>query len=461
MRRSWFERALLALNALSVVAALGLAYVLRQSYGQVQSIERVALAGSLSTADDAEPGERIVNFLLVGYDSSAGLDPDDPIQTNRGDQRLADAIIVVHLDEVAGTAAMVSFPRDLWVEIGDTGISQRINYAYGVGGPANLIETIEANFGIPIHHFAAVDFAGFEGLVEAVGSVDVSFPQPARDWNVTTGASQTGFEVLTPGCHALDPETALAYVRSRYYQVQDSDGRWRYTTPSSDLGRIIRQQAFLQSLMREAIDRGARNPLVLSDLVDVGLENVTIDSELTPQLLLDLGRSFNALDPDELATYSLPVYDQTVGTDLVLGLVEVDADPVLELFRGSAISDPVTIRVSVVGDAGGLADDVAHDLAEAGFDIDGASGAAVEPGVVVIRHGGDGAQAATVVATALTAADQSRVVALELTEALPGRTVVVRVGAALPETPATTLPSATESRTAEPSATEPVDYSCS
>ncbi len=80
--------------------------------------------------------------------------------------------------------ALLSLPRDLWVEIGDSGRESRINRAFVVGGPAELIETIEGNFDIPIHHYVNVDFAGFQGLVSADGSATrelvASVPGPPR-----------------------------------------------------------------------------------------------------------------------------------------------------------------------------------------------------------------------------------------------------------------------------------------
>ena len=185
-RRTWLQRGVLSLNVIMILLALGAAWLLRQSYGKVSEISRVQLAGSLSPIPEpSEPGQRIVNVLLVGSDSSAGLDPNDPIQAGRVGERNGDAIIVAHLNERDGTAALLSLPRDLWLPISGTDREARINSAYAVGGAATLIETIESNFDIPINHYVNVDFAGFKGVVEAVGSVEIFFPTPARDWNAT------------------------------------------------------------------------------------------------------------------------------------------------------------------------------------------------------------------------------------------------------------------------------------
>lgn len=423
-RRSWAQRGILALNLLLIASSLGSAALLHYGYGRASSINRVALGRSLTAVPgDLEPGERVLNILLVGSDSSAGLDEDDPIQIGRHGERLGDVIIVAHVDERSGAIALLSMPRDLWVEIGDTGRESRINQAFLVGGPATLIDTIENEFDIPIHHYVNVDFAGFQGLVSAVGSVDVWFDTPARDWNVNAKPaprSQTGFLVTSSGCQSLDPDMALSYVRSRYYQTQDADGEW-ITDPTSDLGRIRRQQDFLRRVLKRAIDLGARNPFVLRDLIDTGLENVAIDEALTPQLLLDLGMAYRGFDPDQLQTYSFPAVDGQVGANRVLLPRLEEAEPVLELFRGAPFDDPSTVGLDVRVLAG--ADDGPVDLLRrAGFDptveeVDEA------PDGLVLRHGPDGRHAAELVASTLGGG-----VVLEPVGGLTGRSLVLLVG---------------------------------
>ena len=450
--RTWGQRAVIGLNVVLILVSLGAAALLDYGVGRAAAINRVALGRSLTVVPpDQEPGERVMNILLVGSDSSARLDDDDPIQIGRQGERFGDVIIIAHIDERSGSMALLSLPRDLWVEIGDGGPESRINRAFVVGGPATLIETIENQFDLPIHHYVNVDFAGFQGLVAAVGSVDVYFETPARDWNVNARPeprSQTGFLMPTAGCHSLDPETALAYVRSRYYQTQNAEGEW-VTDPTSDLGRIRRQQDFLRRVLKRAIDMGARNPFVLRDLIDTGLENVAIDQALTPQLLLDLGMAYRSFDPNQLQTYSFPAVDGRVGANQVLLPATDQAEPVLELFRGAAFDDPDTVGLSVVVGAGvesagagpasglGAADgfDPLTALRRAGFgfeversdrDTDGVEG-------LVLRHGPDGVHAATLVADvlragAVAAGAPAPSIGLELVGGLSGRSVVLIVG---------------------------------
>ena len=150
-------------------------------------------------------------------------------------------MMVVHIDPGKRTGVLVSFPRDLWVPIPGHG-TNKINAAFAFGGPQLAIETIKQDFDIPISHYLEVDFAGFRDIVNAIGSVPIYFPTPARDHN-------TG--LIIP--HAPDATTstatqALAYVRSRYYEYTQN-GQWQYD-PTSDLGRIERQQYFIRSLSR-------------------------------------------------------------------------------------------------------------------------------------------------------------------------------------------------------------------
>jgi LCP family protein required for cell wall assembly len=442
-RRSWGQRLILGLNAVLIAMSLSLAGALNYAGERSASVNRVELHRSLTEVDEDEPGARVVNILLVGSDSSAALDADDPIQIGRDGERFGDVIIVAHLDERSGDLALLSFPRDLWVPVAGTERSSRINRAFLVGGPAMLIDTIEENFDIPIHHYVNVDFAGFQGLVEAVGSVDVYFETPARDWNVNAEPeprSQTGFLVENAGCHALEPEQALAYVRSRYYQTQAPDGTWQ-TDPTSDLGRIARQQDFLQRLLQRAIDRGARNPLVLGDLIDTSIQHVAVDQELTPALLLDLSATYRGFEPGETQSYTYPAVDGTVGANRVLLPRHDEARALRALFGGASFTDPETVAVRLLYDhslhevsrRSDSPDDLPLVVVEIVDDLDGVG---VEVDVTAeqdlarglwIRHGPDGAQAARIMATALAEAGRPDASIVEVAH-LHGREVDLVVG---------------------------------
>src|SRR4029450_9237731 len=285
-RRTWAQRAALVFGTLSclglLASAAGLAYVLRK----YERLPRVELSGVL---DDRVEAGQPQNYLIVGIDSAANLPGSDPVRIGRDVTLHSDTIMILRTAPASRRAALLSIPRDLFVPIPGTGSSRRINVAIEQGGAPLLITTIAQNFGIPINHYVQVDFASFRGLVDAINGVSVYIPHPAR-------AAQTGLATPQAGCHTLDPTEALAYVRSRHYE-EYINGRW-VEDPRSDLGRIARQQDFIRRALSRAIDRGARNPGTLDQLIDVGLSGVTVDSELTAGNIFDLGRRFRSFNPD-------------------------------------------------------------------------------------------------------------------------------------------------------------------
>ena len=425
VRRSWLQRGVLCLNVLGVVAAIGTAWAIRDSFGVVQDISRVQLEGTLTplvTQDEA--GQRVINVLMVGSDSTAGLDPNDPIQIARGNTRNGDVIIVAHLDERNGSAALLSIPRDLWVPIAGEGRDAKINNAFAVGGPATLIETIEENFDIPIHHYVNVDFAGFQGLVDAVDEVEIYFDAPMRDFNTRTKMTQSGFEMLESGCQPLNGLQSLQYVRSRYIQRQQPDGSW-ISEQASDLNRIRRQQDFMRRLVKRAVDLGAKNPFIFQGLLESASENVAIDQELTPAFMLDLASKFDSFEADQLQAYSLPNRFGWVGTSSVLFTEELDAEPILEVFRGAEITDPRTVSTTVVHnrESSGIAAELVAALIFDGFDPGLPTATPLDHPGVQVRFGPDGRQAAELTLGSLG-------VPAELVEVqgLVGRNVVISVG---------------------------------
>ena len=155
----------------------------------------------------------------------------------------------------------MSFPRDTYVDIPGHG-HNLLNAAFELGGAALTIQTFQDVFGIPIQHYLAVNFVGFEKIVNAIGHVKIYFPTPARDF-------YSQLDQPSAGCHSLDGAEALAYARSRHYSipregVSDPDPQNRddwIEDPRSDLDRIQRQQYFLRSLGQTALEHGASNPI--------------------------------------------------------------------------------------------------------------------------------------------------------------------------------------------------------
>jgi polyisoprenyl-teichoic acid--peptidoglycan teichoic acid transferase len=366
-RRTWPQRLLLTFNVLVVLvcfaSAGGLLYVFRQT----TNVARFSLSTTLNqTTKKGEPE----NFLLVGIDSAAGINPNDPINIGRGATNNTDTIMILRVDPGSDKAQLLSLPRDLWVRIAETDYHEKINAALATGGPQRLIETIQQNFGIPINHFVQVDFEAFRSLVDAVGGIPIYFPWPARD-------SHTGLNITKAGCTTLDGVQGLAYARSRYFQ-SEQDGVWE-SDPTSDIGRIARQQQFIKLALKRAIAKGARNPFVASRLIGTAEKDVTLDDQLTTGDLLSLAEQFRNFDPNSLEVFTPPATGAIIGGADVLELNTVAAQPIFDRFRdlSDAANPNRAVAVAVTNGSGvaSQAQTALAQLARLGFITIGSSDA--------------------------------------------------------------------------------------
>ena len=170
------------------------------------------------------------NVLLIGSDTRPQL----------GDPGRSDSLILVRMDPKHDFISMLSFPRDLYVNIPGMGMN-KINAAYSQG-PAKTIETIQELTGEPVNDYVIVDFAGFSKLVDAVGGVYLDVDRRYFNKNVGTAATNYADIDLQPGYQKLDGADALSYVRYRH--------------TDSDYDRIARQQQFLSELKRQTKQLG-------------------------------------------------------------------------------------------------------------------------------------------------------------------------------------------------------------
>jgi LCP family protein required for cell wall assembly len=238
--------------------------------------------------------------------------------------------MMFRIDPANSRLAVLSFPRDLYVTIAGAGNSSRINSAYSRNEPQRLIDTIYENFGIVTDHFMQVDFCAFKTLVDAAGGVSVPFEFPARDPN-------TGLNVTTTGCYEFNGEHALAYVRSRKYLYEDPPGSGNWVQdPTSDLGRISRQQDFLRRTLSAVLDKGPFNPSVARGLIEATREYVVIDDGLSPARLLEFAGVMRNVSVGGIVTYQIEATPRTINGAAVL-LPSIDGEnmqQVLSLFRG-------------------------------------------------------------------------------------------------------------------------------
>lgn len=209
-----------------------------------------------------------VTFLLLGSD----LRPGSSYRT--------DTLVIAIVRPRDGQVALISIPRDLWVNIPTIGMN-RINtayqsgevYQYPGGGPGLLKDTILANLGLQIDHAAMVDFDGFRRIVDTLGGIDVPVACSYTDWRLIDPSynpyNENNWALFTTGQGLIhmDGDYALWYARSR--------------SKSNDFDRGRRQQEVLRAIYGQALraDTVSRIPQLYADLsssvrTDLGLGDV-------------------------------------------------------------------------------------------------------------------------------------------------------------------------------------------
>ena len=294
---------------------------------------------------------RARNFLLTGSDNGACPDKGDGTAGGIGDRESfgerSDTIMVLRVDPTINDVAVLSFPRDLWVNIAGTTRQARINSAFDSKDPNRLIRTIDDNFGVPIDHYVNVNLCAFKEIVDSVGGVKIPFSYRTKDEKV-------GFREVGPGCVELRGSQALAYVRSRtgYRYYDEAKQKW-LSDPTGDIGRINRQQDFLRRSMQRALDRGTTNPATANALLNVALNRVITDDRLTPRDLLSLAQAMRNLDTSGVSSYTVEWSMRRIGGESVL-IPVTDTESmqaIFAVFRGEGDVARVAADAGADGDA--------------------------------------------------------------------------------------------------------------
>jgi len=235
-------------------------------------------------------------------------------------------IIVARFVPATKEVWMMSIPRDLWVDIpgnGNSSGTNRINAAFNTG-PDLLIETIEKVLGIPINHYVAVNFTGFQAMVNALGGITMNFPDPVKD-------SYSGLNVTETGCQPVDGATALELVRARHLYYQQT-GEWKYDG-LSDFSRIQRQDAFFRAVLTK-LSRVTLDPITINNFIGAAVSNMTIDTTLSEGDLISIAEQFHGLSQSNLHTETLPTYGfTTTGGADVLGMAVPEAQQMITAFN--------------------------------------------------------------------------------------------------------------------------------
>jgi polyisoprenyl-teichoic acid--peptidoglycan teichoic acid transferase len=215
-RRLRKGRVLFTLLLLCVIVGVG--------YAVKQYRDGLELASDTKVAQEDFSGDTvkgdIENYLLLGIDT-------------RGEEKSrTDTMMVLSWNKKTNDVKLVSFMRDIYADIPGYQ-SYKLNTAYYLGGVQLLKDTISNMFGLPIHHYAIVDFKNFESLVDILAPNGVKI-DVEKDMSEKIGVS------LKQGEQNLNGKELLGYARFRH----DAEG---------DFGRVARQQKVIEALKNEIL----------------------------------------------------------------------------------------------------------------------------------------------------------------------------------------------------------------
>jgi polyisoprenyl-teichoic acid--peptidoglycan teichoic acid transferase len=232
-----------------------------------------------------EPGGAM-NILLVGTDARPG---EEVSRT--------DTIVLAHFDPHTSRVSLLSFPRDLLVNVPGHG-KNKINAAYPIGerqigpgyGPALLKETVGELVGLPIDHFVLINFDGFKTLIDKIDGIYVDVPKALDDAAYPTDDYRTIKIHFDAGRQLLDGDRALIYARTRH--------------ADSDFGRNQRQQQVLLAIFDRVREQGLLSQLTNIDQYTESMSDY-IRTDLSRSEMLSLVRMGSQLTTESIQRYAI------------------------------------------------------------------------------------------------------------------------------------------------------------
>jgi len=231
----------------------------------IKNIAWESIFGKLPNSNYSPPIDKDrINILLLGIrginDKNGGL--------------LTDSIMMVSFKKSTGQVAMISVPRDLYIQMPGENYKAKINVAYTLGlenyqnGLEYAKKTIGYVTGLYTNFSAAVDFEAFEKVIDDIKGItvhlDEKFVEDKQWWCDENGQNCRPF-IIEAGDQALDGETALFYIRSRF--------------SSNDFDRARRQQQVMSAIKDKLLSLGVlTNPLIINNLLETASNHIRIDA---------------------------------------------------------------------------------------------------------------------------------------------------------------------------------------
>jgi len=225
-------------------------------------ISRFALLEALLTMMSTSPFISETNMVVIGIDNVEG-------------SHRSDSIMVVHISPNQKKVYVVAIPRDTIMNVPGVGLT-KVNHSFAYGGMPLTKRSLENFFGTKIPFSVTINLEGLARIIDTLGGLTINVEKRMYYVDYAGGL----FVDLYPGLQCLNGRQAVGYVRFRH----DSEG---------DIGRILRQQKFMQALARKIITK--KNVLSAPKVIMSLLSNVTTNMS-TRQILglaLSMRQSFD------------------------------------------------------------------------------------------------------------------------------------------------------------------------
>jgi LCP family protein required for cell wall assembly len=272
----------------------------------ITRLNRVQVNG-LQTAQTSGQEAGSENILMVGSTSRCSLTVQNPAYglCSEGVNGInSDVIMILHADPATHQLALLSVPRDLFVPNARAEGANKVDAGLEEG-MSQVVAAVEDDFGISIQHAVSLNFDQFANIVDALGGINMSFPESVFD-------AESGLNVQAATCVHLNGTQALAVVRARHlqYDAPGTDSSYAEEWPQenlSDLARIRRDHEFLRVLASAVAKSDLSNPISDINLISSVKADLTFDQSWSIHDMVNLVLAFHAVDIDKVPQLTLPV----------------------------------------------------------------------------------------------------------------------------------------------------------
>lgn len=196
-----------------------------QGLREVETLQ-VAPTSSQPTGQSAPTVDQVFTVYISGNDTRSN---------DINDTQRSDVNIIATINPKTRQILLLSTPRDYFIPLSiSNGVEDKLTHAGKYGIDVSM-DTLEMLYGINLDYYFKVNFSGFEGIIDALGGIEVD-----SKYEFSSKISDHPIH-YNKGINHLNGEEALYYVRERYSFV------------NGDFQRGIHQMQVIQAVMDKVL----------------------------------------------------------------------------------------------------------------------------------------------------------------------------------------------------------------